>query len=705
MILPTVVCGPVLRHCSSADAYIWFCTTQSVKFFGSAYSPTPFDARHSQPPKYQLVATGSTEYELRIGKRLFVQLLRLRIPSPSAALPSNTPIYYNIATSAPPAPAEGELADLPLWQLEAEVPLKDILARSDELLPSFILPGGVSEEVRAISSSCRKPHGLQRDALDEIDLFQPMNERPHLNVMLGDQIYADDVATQLLAEIRRLSHLLVGKDGVDKSFLKEFVLDTTESRKALVLNSGFTSTDSQNHLVAFGEFVCMYIYAFCTTQFRTLFSFRRPETTAKIDAYLVDEFEALTASITSYNKLTRIFANCPTYMIFDDHEVSDDWNIDSSWNQSNITPLRDSIIVRNALYSYFLFQGWGNCPAHTQWGPSILREVQADFDDFLGAIEEKDAAVLPNRVSSWDWHFEIPCARQICILDTRTRRQKVGIVDIFRLAKPDARSSPIPTSSDVWLRYSSYSDVTLIPGGAKGSGSGAQQIGALRDKYLVLISACPVFGNSVLQTGQTFDLNPYGLSEDPSQEGELIKRARRFVAERDFEDWCSHPLSLVRLFDTLIARGASNLVVVAGDIHAGYICQGVAEYKGKRIKFLQLVTSAAHNAPKSSIRALAAVGQTLGLVARGSEDFGLWIGQDSNRPPKASYTTASGQMIKATETKIGRPADIKISISRAQEPSGLIMKNNLGSLTLYANGAIACVLSEGKVARRQAWDC
>jgi hypothetical protein len=72
------------------------------------------------------------------------------------------------------------------------------------------------------------------------------------------------------------------------------------------------------------------------------------------------------APLQSFHKtlpqIRKLLANISTYMILDDHDVTDDWNITGAWYEG----VRDSPlgrrIVSNALAAYWAFQGWGNDP-------------------------------------------------------------------------------------------------------------------------------------------------------------------------------------------------------------------------------------------------------------------------------------------------------------------------------------------------------
>src|SRR6185436_9005767 len=55
-------------------------------------------------------------------------------------------------------------------------------------------------------------------------------------------------------------------------------------------------------------------------------------------------------------------ANIPTYMIFDDHEVTDDWNMTLDRAQALYHTELGRRVVQNALVAYSLCQHWGNVP-------------------------------------------------------------------------------------------------------------------------------------------------------------------------------------------------------------------------------------------------------------------------------------------------------------------------------------------------------
>jgi hypothetical protein len=143
-------------------------------------------------------------------------------------------------------------------------------------------------------------------------------------------------------------------------------------------------------------------------------------------------------------KVRRALANIPTYMIFDDHEITDDWYLSQIWRDQVLSSPLGRTVIRNGLLAYLLFQGWGNdptqfevnIPSPTGGTPEPGPHVQllaaatqlfkhgdpappdgptADAIDTLLGLDGKDPPVT--------WHYAVPGSRhQVQVLDCRTRR-------------------------------------------------------------------------------------------------------------------------------------------------------------------------------------------------------------------------------------------------------------------------------------------
>ena len=88
----------------------------------------------------------------------------------------------------------------------------------------------------------------------------------------------------------------------------------------------------------------------------------------KLKEGLQDDRERLTSFVSGLAKVRRVLANIPTYMIFDDHDVTDDWNLNPMWYDRVYTTSLGVTTIRNALVSYALVPGLGQRPAEVREG-------------------------------------------------------------------------------------------------------------------------------------------------------------------------------------------------------------------------------------------------------------------------------------------------------------------------------------------------
>jgi hypothetical protein len=162
------------------------------------------------------------------------------------------------------------------------------------------------------------------------------------------------------------------------------------------------------------------------------------------------QLRGLQEFIEGLPKVRRLLANVPTYMMFDDHEVTDDWNLFQVWvHDVQASPLGRAC-VRNGLLSYALFQGWGNDPLYfagrelgepdvnpTPGTTMLERAMQLYFStgtealdgpredasnhlDFLFNLRNDTATPFSERVR---WHFRVGGpGYEVLSLDGRTFR-------------------------------------------------------------------------------------------------------------------------------------------------------------------------------------------------------------------------------------------------------------------------------------------
>ncbi len=163
----------------------------------------------------------------------------------------------------------------------------------------------------------------------------------------------------------------------------------------------------------------------------------------------IEGFQKSIATLTSfYDSLPRVrraLANVPTYMVFDDHDVTDDWNLGRAWRDRVFTSPLGRRIVMNALVAYVVFQDWGNDPVryHEPRGPirdlldqafeyqprTVLPFASATDPELLARAEALRSIFGFNQpdpekpAPKVKWHFTIDGPRhRVVALDTRTRR-------------------------------------------------------------------------------------------------------------------------------------------------------------------------------------------------------------------------------------------------------------------------------------------
>jgi hypothetical protein len=261
--------------------------------------------------------------------------------------------------------------------------------------PSFSLPPADLNRLRILQGSCRMPHANGRDTLPLIDdliatTASNAYARPHQLLMTGDQIYADDVSQALLLMLIEASDVLLGwTEAIPIPGSALFAPPLPAGTRMLVLGgpdmgklggvtAGFTSVDLHSHLMSLGEYLCMYLFVWSdvlwpdslptSAQVMEPIYDRFGRETAwqwyprSNERTISDETTVVAAFAKTLWQVRRVLANVPSYMVFDDHEVTDDWNMTRNFCADVYGHDLGKRIVQNALVAYSLCQHWGNAP-------------------------------------------------------------------------------------------------------------------------------------------------------------------------------------------------------------------------------------------------------------------------------------------------------------------------------------------------------
>lgn len=130
--------------------------------------------------------------------------------------------------------------------------------------------------------------------------------------------------------------------------------------------------------MTFGEYVLMYVFVWSDVLWRegppeylelppeSIPS--APGARRKRESEFAKDAVALARFRDSLPIVRKALANVPTYMIIDDHEVSDSTNLDKRWCRDVYGSALGVRIVTNATLAYALCQHWGNVPEQFEVG-------------------------------------------------------------------------------------------------------------------------------------------------------------------------------------------------------------------------------------------------------------------------------------------------------------------------------------------------
>jgi len=517
---------------------------------------------------------------IQLGEHLFVHLLQARAER-SPGYPVDTLMYYRIDVIS-------NGASSPLFSNEENRKL----VYGTHPYPSFFIPSTLKN---LLHGSCRKPHGkcTSADALSHgHSLMQKthgnLNSRPAILLLTGDQIYADDVAISLKARLREEAVYLTGQAELMPRIGNPGDIPLHGRKRVLKeQKSGFSSGESENHLLSFGEYAAMYLYAFGNLPaWKPVWDWNELQNLGIAPGEEEDASDAVAEQeryLRTFHKtlpdIRRLLANIPTYMIFDDHDVTDDWNITHSWYDNVRESELGRRIVSNALAACWAFQGWGNDPDNFSkdmvWG--IQKRLTDRYND-AAVAERYDLHTWKHR----GWGFSVPTVPPIIAMDSRTQRQ----YDDYNLPAQLMDRYALDWLQVEWAKL--VTDIDLPPG-----------------TWPVLIAATPMLGFAPIEALQSkalrivkkllqFFAKRY-LFFLPMFEGSID---RALVSIMDIESWTANKKGYKALFDVLQDRmKLPGCLFLSGDVHYTFSAKGEFVCDGETFTCLQLTSSALSNMP------------------------------------------------------------------------------------------------------------
>jgi hypothetical protein len=563
---------------------------------------------------------------------------------------------------------------------------------AENRLPSFVTCPVNLDELVLAHASCRKPHGAGDPALQYLDsyvedLHGATTDRPHMLFLTGDQIYADDVAAALLPGLNSLGIELLGDAeqippprGSAPLLVNCEVLPPGFRQKLTAL-AGFTSDEASSHLTGFGEWLAMYCVAWNPELWpvlaaphvpragisdelraglvadgdasphdaRVMLDEPTPDAPAGLITPLYSGTKAANAALAEAReqflgakrllddyrrevpKVRRLLANVPSYMIYDDHEVTDDWFLTGAIRAHTTGNAFGKALLRNALAAFTVCQAWGNDPE--RWAgdadrQTLLHGIGAMFGrGWAGGLpqstgtDEVDEALglVPAAEPRFDFSFSIDGPKhRVRVLDTRMRRKYDSPTRSPGLLTQQALDHQLPREN--------------LPDG----------------HVLVVVSPAPLFGPAVMNeiggaiAASVYDLASMARAETARSQEENIsglKPGGRPTGMQyfDAEHWGADPATYERLLEQLSHH--ERVVVLAGDVHYGaafamdWTAPPTAALGHPRTsRIVHFTSSAARNAWRDVVRNLMGLNE----IATGIQRIGMpmtRLGWSATLPP------------------------------------------------------------------------
>lgn len=582
--LPVILAGPVLRRCDARAIRVWMCTSTSLTLTGTVSLSEP-----GRPPVR--LGVGQTVREVRLGERLYVQIVVLEATEAfGRRYPTGVVLSYDLALKSERA------SRLQTHSIFDGLIERSAIAPKGVSLPGLVLSAGEQSSLTAYFGSCRKIGGEGDDAIVTLDeelqrTAQIASQRPSCLILLGDQIYADDVPSSTFGALLDLSVRVGGKWAVSPVVAFEELFAAPDTRGNLVRlpdepndelnNTGFTvdAPAGANHLLTEYEYAAAHILAWNDNLWpaitrSTLARAKRPEPLMPQmprDAEQRRGAEAVERYVASTASMRRVMANIPTYMLFDDHDVTDDWNFDGPW-RSGLKALGRSA-ESGALIAYAAFQNWGH-----QEDPKADRAMTL-IEESLKArarttatisVNARRAAELGEGLKAMNWMFQTPTTPAFRFLDSRTKREPASVRTVTSLNK-----FLIPTELELPLTDCLVSGTALAMLGIQKKGEAPPCI--------AFATPTPIISHHQMEWLKRILYQTEGLWD----------RDVRYT--RDLEGWDSNPESQFRFFDLLFTFNTSKCIVLAGDVHYSYSLRARIARDGKTVDVLQLCSSALKN--------------------------------------------------------------------------------------------------------------
>ena len=544
-LLPKIIAGPIVRRASARQVCFWLITNKaykfSVKLFSHQQQITWFDAQLDDKQHCQI----------QVGVHAFVNFFTLE---PNIDILCGSRVSYDIIL------LDNDGSKSYLGKL---IPSLLYLGQA---YPSFLIRRQIRQ---MLHGSCRKPHHDSDDGLVIVDQQIKLGlldqiEPPDLIMMSGDQVYTDDVAVPTLVAIKQtIDSLGLFHEELEGSTISnskeifehthcfyqrpELLPDdpsTTNTYSQFFAGKRkpiFTSVNASNHLISLAEVMAMYILTWSPEMWRRV-NISDEAIPELFKQKFAEEQTIIENFVAGLDKVRRALAHVRVYMIFDDHDITDDWNLTRGWEDAVYGNLFAKRIVGNALVGYWLCQGWGNDPDKLK---PLFESCRAFFTE-KGVIQHD---MLVQNLLDWEhWHYCLETSPTLVVLDTRTPRWRSE----SSLSKPSGL-----------MDWEALCEL---------------QQELIGQEAVIMVSAAPIFGVKLIET---------------------IQRIFTFFGGAltvDAENWMAHKGTASVMLNIFRNRKTPpNFVILSGDVHYSFVYDITLRFRHNSPNITQITSSGIKN--------------------------------------------------------------------------------------------------------------
>ncbi|MGK4596160.1 alkaline phosphatase D family protein [Amycolatopsis sp. w19] len=301
-----------------------------------------------------------------------------------------------------------------------------------------------------------------------------------------------------------------------------------------------------------------------------------------------------------------LLSTVPTSMIFDDHDVRDDWNTSLAWQRRMRAQPWWRERLRGAIMSYWVYQHLGNLgPAELAEDATFRKAIGSGGDnaELLSAFaDEADNERDGTKGARWSYRRDFGGVR-LLVIDSRAGRILAG----------GARSMVDDDEFD-WI----------------------EENAAAPCDHLLIGSSLPWLLPPVISHLQSLNER---ACDRPGWRGRLAEKIRQAA---DLEHWAAFRASFERLSAMIAREGRrddppATIAVLSGDVHHAYIAE--AHYpEPVTSTVFQLTCSPVHNAMPRFLRWAFAGTWSAALASLARR----WAGRGGVAPDPLTWTKVSG---------------------------------------------------------------